>query len=250
MRLINKSVIVTGGANGIGRTYVDHLAREGARVVIADVDGEGAERTAEELNASARRPRAVAARVDVTSPEDVARMCELALEHFGRVDVLLNNAGSYPHVAFEEIGYEDWQRVLRVNLDSVFLCCQSVLPAMKAGGGGKIINVATNLVWVGLAGMVHYIAAKAGVIGFTRALAREVGEHGITVNALAPGAVIPETRLSPESRRRVALIVENQCVQRPQRPEDLVGTLLYLASDDSNFVSGQVFTVDGGLTTH
>ena len=146
--------------------------------------------------------------------------------------------------------YAAWQKVMRVNLDSVFLCTKAVLPAMTAQKTGKIINIATNLIGVGLPGMVHYIAAKAGIIGFTRALAREVGGRGITVNAIAPGAVIPNNASSEVAKERTAQIVDHQCIKRPQRPEDLAGTLLFLASRDSDFISGQVFTVDGGLTNH
>jgi 3-oxoacyl-[acyl-carrier protein] reductase len=230
--------------------YVTHLCAEGAKVVIGDLDLTNAEKTAAMLNEATRREAASAVRVDVTSQEDTASLAAMTLERFGRIDVLVNNAGTYPHVDFEHIDYAAWQKVMRVNLDSVFLCTKAVLPAMTAQGAGKIINVATNLVWVGLPGMVHYISAKAGIVGFTRALAREVGGRGITVNAIAPGAVIPETVPSETARLRVAQIVDHQCIKRPQRPEDLAGTLLYLASRDSDFVSGQIFTVDGGLTNH
>ena len=250
MRLHNRVVIVTGGANGIGRVYATHLCAEGANVVIGDVDLANGEQAAAMLNDATRRDSATAVRVDVTSPDETAALAAVTLERFGRIDVLVNNAGTYPHVDFEQIDYAAWQKVIRVNLDSVFLCTKAVLPAMTAQGAGKIINVATNLVWVGLPGMVHYVSAKAGIIGFTRALAREVGGRGITVNAIAPGAVIPERISSEIAKARVAQIVDHQCVKRPQRPEDLAGTLLYLASHDSDFVSGQIFTVDGGLTNH
>jgi NAD(P)-dependent dehydrogenase (short-subunit alcohol dehydrogenase family) len=178
-------------------------------------------------------------------------MAQAAAELFGRIDVLVNNAGVYPHVDFDSITYEDWRRVMTVNLDSAFLCSRAVLPTMKRQERGKIINVATNLVWMGLAGMVHYVASKAGVVGFTRALAREVGPFGITVNALAPGAVIPPAELLDEAAlARVESIVSHQSVQWCQRATDVVGALAFLASPDSDFISGQVLTVDGGLTNH
>lgn len=250
MSLLNKVVIITGGAKGIGRVYANHLGAHGASLVIADIDAAGAEATATALNNAVRREVAVPVHTDVTDEAATEKMAATAMERFGRIDVLLNNAGTYPHVDFEQIDYPAWRKVIQVNLDSVFLCTKAVLPAMKAQGSGKIINVATNLVWVGLPGMVHYTAAKAGIVGFTRSLAREVGEHGITVNAIAPGAVIPDAGLSEVARERVQRIVEHQSVKRPQRPEDLVGTVLFLVSEQSDFISGQIFTVDGGLTNH
>ncbi|HEY3183594.1 MAG TPA: SDR family oxidoreductase [Gaiellaceae bacterium] len=248
-RLGGTVVIVTGGASGLGRLYSEHLVREGARVVVADLDSDGAEDFARTVSEDGAE-RAVGVGADVTSERDARRVAQTAVEAFGRIDMLINNAGSYPHVPFEEIRYEDWRRVMSINLDSVFLCSRAVLDQMKAQGGGKIVNVATNLVWIGLADMVHYIAAKAGVVGFTRALAREVGRYGIRVNAIAPGAVIPNVPLNAYSQARVDTIVQYQCLKRPLVADDLIGAVLFLASSESDFISGQVLTVDGGLAMH
>jgi len=249
-RLGVRVVVVTGGANGLGRRYCGALAQVGARVVVADVDGDGAADLAGRLNDRLGGKRALGVRVDVTSPEETTGMVDQATSAFGTIDVLVNNAGSYPHVPFERIGYDDWRKVLALNLDSVFLCTRAVVPLMRHHGRGAIVNVATNLVWSGLANMSHYIAAKSGVVGLTKALARELGEYGITVNALAPGAVIPEHRLASEGRATADEIVRYQAVKRPQRPDDLVGAMLFLCSPDAGFISGQVLTVDGGLTMH
>jgi 3-oxoacyl-[acyl-carrier protein] reductase len=249
-RLDGMVAIVTGGAGGLGRTYCENLVREGARVVVADLDHAGADAFARTINEEREATHAVAVGADVTSERDAERIAQTAVDAFQRIDMLINNAGSYPHVPFEQIGYEDWRRVLSVNLDSVFLCSRAVLGQMKSQGRGKIVNVATNLVWIGLADMVHYIAAKAGVVGFTRALAREVGRYGIQVNAVAPGAVIPRVPLNPETQARVDTIVQYQCLKRPLGPDDLVGAILFLASAESDFISGQVLTVDGGLAMH
>jgi NAD(P)-dependent dehydrogenase (short-subunit alcohol dehydrogenase family) len=251
MRLENQVVIVTGGANGIGRVYCKYLVQEGARVVIADLDSTQADSLAKELNEDEGEHRAVAVQVDVTSELDTERMAATAVEAFSKIDVLINNAGTYPHTEFQNITYDEWQRVFKVNIDSVFLCTKSVLPQMKKQESGKIINVATDLVWIGLPAMVHYVSAKAAIIGFTRSLAREVGEVGITVNAIAPGAVVPPLDyLNQTSKDRINAIVSHQCVKWYQQAEDLIGPMLFLASSDSDFISGQILTVDGGLTNH
>lgn len=250
MLLRNRVIVVTGGANGIGRQYVCSLWQEGAQVVIADKDRDTADQLASQLNSSGEDQRAMAVGLDMTSEPDTHAMAAKVVERFGSIDVLINNAGVYPHVEFEDITLEKWRTLMTINLDSVFLGTKAVLPQMKKQGKGKIINVATNLAWTGLSGMVHYVTSKAGIIGFTRSLAREIGVHGITVNAIAPGAVIPEGQLDPISEARVKAIVEHQCIRRELRAGDLIGPMIFLASGDSDFISGQILTVDGGSTTH
>lgn len=252
MNLTDTRIVLTGGANGLGRHYTRHLSGEGARVLIADLDLESGNALAKELNEELGDSRCAAVRVDTTDEGDVEGMVTSATEFFdGPIDVLINNVGFYPHTPFDQVDYALWQRVIKINLDSPFLCSCAVVPVMRAAGGGKIINIATNLVWMGLPEMVHYISAKAGVVGLTRSLARALGPDGISVNALAPGATAPAPeRLGDDGLQRLEQIVSHQCLQWCERPQDLLGAIAFLASSDSDFISGQVLTVDGGLTMH
>jgi NAD(P)-dependent dehydrogenase (short-subunit alcohol dehydrogenase family) len=196
----------------------------------------------------------MAVAVDVTSPEKTCAMAEAAVSAYGRIDVLVNNAGMYTGIkkrSFAEIPPEEWDKVMAVNLKGLFLCAQAVYPAMKRQGKGKIINISSGTIFSGTPFFVHYVTSKAGVIGFTRALARELGSDNIAVNAVTPGLTLsgPQQRdvltaeqLADRRRRR--------CFQRDQFPEDLVGTIIFLASDDSNFITGQTINVDGGASMH
>ena len=246
-RLDSKVAIVTGGARNIGAVYAKALAAEGARVVIADVlDGSAA---AEAI--AAADGQAVAVEVDVSREDDTLRMTETAMDAFGRVDILVNNAAIYLSInrrPFYEISAEEWDRVTAVNIKGVFLCAKAVFPHMRDQGGGKIINISSNTVMAGTPDFLHYIASKSALVGMTRSMARELGTHGINVNAIAPGLVEHEGQTVPGEIS--ASRVRARSIQRRQTPEDLTGALLYLASPDSDFVTGQTLVVDGGDLLH
>jgi len=251
VRLLDQVVIVTGGGSGIGRAYCERLVLEGAKVVVVDRDGPAVDEFAGVVNASTEDERALAVTADVTDESEVREVVACALDRFGHVDGLVNNVGLYPHQSFEDVSVDDWDRIMRVNVRSTFLCSQATLPTMRERGRGKIVNIATNLIWIGLPGMVPYVTAKAAILGFTRSLAKEVGPHGITVNAIAPGAVIGQPdALKGQSADTLNRIVGFQAIRRPQSQRDLLGTLVFLLSEDSDFMTGQVLTVDGGLTVH
>ena len=246
-RLDSKVAIVTGGARNIGAVYAKALAAESARVVIADVlDGSAA---AEAIAAAGGE--AVAIEVDVSREDDTLRMTRAAMDAFGRIDILVNNAAIYLSInrrPFYEISAEEWDRVTAVNIKGVFLCAKAVFPHMRDQGGGKIINISSNTVMAGTPDFLHYIASKSALVGMTRSMARELGTHGINVNAIAPGLVEHEGQTVPGEIS--ASRVRARSIQRRQTPEDLTGALLYLASPDSDFVTGQTLVVDGGDLLH
>ncbi len=252
MRLKDKVAIVTGGGVGIGRAYCFGLAKEGAKVVVADIQEAEAKKVAGEIRQEGGEAFAVA--VDVTSANKTQSMAEAALGKYGHIDILVNNAALYSAIKkkpFSEISEEEWDKVMAVNLKGLFLCVQAVHPAMKQQGKGKIINISSGTALGGTPFFLHYVTSKAGVIGFTRALARELGSDNISVNAITPGLTISgpqqEGVLTPEQladRRR------RRSFQRDQHPQDLVGTVIFLASDDSDFITGQTINVDGGANMY
>ena len=247
MKLDGKVAIVTGGAQGIGRAIAEGLARDGARIVIADVQG------AEE--AAAAFEGGVGLRVDVSSEKDTSRMAEETLARCGRVDVLINNAGLYASLAmrpFEQIPLEEWRRVMDVNVASMFLTCKAVVPAMREGGGGRIINISSGTPFRGVPFLLHYVTSKGAIVAFTRALAKELGKDGVLVNCVAPGFTMSEgVKQHPEvvEQLRDASIAA-RTLQRDQVPEDVVGAVVYLAGPDSSFVTGQTIVIDGGQYFH
>ena len=247
MKLDGKVAIVTGGASGIGRAFAERLAQDGAAVVIGDLAR--ADEAAAALTAEGRRAAGV--RADVTREDDVAALVRAAVERFGGVDILVNNAALFSTLKpapFDRISAEEWQRVMAVNTLGPFLCAKAVVPAMAARGGGRIINIASNTVLKGAPGLLHYVASKGAVIAFTRALAREVGPKGITVNAIAPGFTLSDGVMGNPAYVDTFRDAANaaRAMPRDQRPDDLVGTVSFLAGPDSAFITGQTLVVDGG----
>ena len=247
MRLAGKVAIVTGGARHIGAAYARKLAAEGAAVVIADIlDGEP---VAEEIRS--KSGQALALKVDVSKEEDTRRMAAESVKTFGRIDVLVNNAAIFINIQrhpFYEITAEEWDRVSAVNIKGPFLCAKSIFPQMKEQKSGKVINISSSTAYWGTPNFLHYVTSKAALIGLTRSLAREVGEFGICVNAIAPGLVEHEGQNAPKALTELQL--KERSIKRLQTPEDLLGTLVFLASSDSDFMTGQTIVVDGGSVLH
>jgi 3-oxoacyl-[acyl-carrier protein] reductase len=249
-RLENKVAIVTGAGKGLGRAFCVKLAQEGAHIVaVTRSDMEGLENTAKEVRALGRD--ALIRQVDVASESDTLRMADEALKTFGRIDILVNNAAYYFGVtrkAFTEISVEEWDRMMAVNVRGPWLCARAVFPAMKAQGKGKIVNLASEVFFTGSHGFVHYVSSKGGVIGLTRALAVELGPVGICVNAVAPGYT------DTEASRTIADVTKYDTSRTPlrrlEKPEDVVGAVAFLASDESDFITGQTVLVDGGRAMH
>jgi 3-oxoacyl-[acyl-carrier protein] reductase len=252
--LSGRVVIVTGGASGIGRTYCEALVAAGARAVLADLDGTLAAQVARTLSADGSL--ALGAGCDVSDAQSVQAMVAAAVAKFGRVDGLVNNAAlmsTLPRGPWHAIEEGDWDRVMAVNLRGLFLCCRAVYPHMQQAGGGRIVNISSNRVWEGTPNRLHYTTSKAGVIGFTRALAREVGDDNITVNAITPGFTASDTQVGSSDAAymaRMAALNERKALKRTQLPGDLVGALLFLLSDASAYITGQTINVDGGAMMH
>jgi 3-oxoacyl-[acyl-carrier protein] reductase len=247
--LKDKVVIVTGGGHGIGRAYCHGFGVAGAKVVVVDIDAPAAEKVAGEI-VQQFDGKALAAKVDVANEASTKDMAKLALDKFSRIDILINNAAIFATIPMNRGGIDtidpaEWDRMMAVNLKGLFFCCRAVLPAMRRQKSGKIINISSGTALNGSAGRIHYVTSKAGVIGFTRTLAREVGDDNINVNAIAPGSTLSEDNPSEEVLKMRGARVGDRCLKRVQLPKDLVGTMLFLASPLSDFMTGQTVAVDG-----
>ena len=247
--LKDRVVIVTGAGQGIGRVFAKSFATAGARAVIAELNEKKAAAVSEEIMKAGGQ--ALAVTTDVADEASIAEMVEVVEDEYGRIDVLINNAGIFSTLEmrpFDQIPLEEWERVLRVNLTGPFLCARAVLPAMRRAKWGRIINVASGAVRLGRPNYLHYIATKAALAGMSLSMARELGPDNITVNAILPGATFTEIERKTVTPAQKERIIAMQCVPRAEVPEDLVGAVLFLASEASAFVTGQSINLDGGVT--
>lgn len=246
----DRVVIITGAAQGIGRELARQYAAAGAIPIVADLNIDKAEKVVSEIEASGGTALAVA--VDIGSRESVDAMVEKIVKKFGRIDALINNAAIFATLQkrpFDQIPLSEWEQVMKVNVTGVFNCVCAVAPQMRKANWGRIVNISSDAVRLGVANYLHYVASKAALIGMTNSLARELGPHGITVNCIRPGGVATEVdrTVNPTPERRQQMLAQ-QCVPRGQVSSDLVGVVMFLTSQASSFVSGQTIACDGGLT--
>jgi 3-oxoacyl-[acyl-carrier protein] reductase len=246
--LDGKVAIVTGGGRGIGSRYCQGLAREGARVMVADINEAGARQVASET-------RGASIRVDVSDAASVDAMVSTTVSTFGRVDILINNAAVFteliqPRKRFDEIPVEEWDRVMAVNVRGTWLCAKAVAPHFRRQRSGVIINISSGTILNGTEGFAHYVTSKAAVWGMARVLARELGEYGVRVNSITPGLTSSEMVQEVYPAEWLEARAQGRVFRREEQPEDLVGTVIFLCSDLSAFTTGQTFNVDGGANFH
>jgi NAD(P)-dependent dehydrogenase (short-subunit alcohol dehydrogenase family) len=248
-RLDGSVAIVTGAAHGVGVAYARRLASEGAAVVVADLDGVGAEQVSSAIKADGGRALPVTA--DIAEEDAVRDMVKAAVAEFGTVTALVNNAAMFSVVPMSRVGFDriepdEWDRLMAVNIKGTWLSCRAVAPVMRDHGYGKIVNISSTTALCGSTTRIHYVTAKAAIIGFTRSLARELGPDGITVNCIAPGGTLSEENPDEATLARRAAALGDRALRRVQMPADLVGALAFLVSPDSDFITGQTLVVDGG----
>jgi len=250
-RLLGRVAIVTGAAQGLGAEYAKALAAEGAAVVAADV----ADATPVVQAITAAGGKALALSVDVTDPASVRQMVAEAVRKFGGLDILVNNAAVFAKIRlkrFEDIDSAEWDQVMAVNVRGAFECCKAAAPEMRKRKYGKIVNMSSSTVFTGKPLRMHYVASKGAIIAMTRCLARELGDDGIRVNALAPGQIMTEAiRAHPDRKgAEIQNNIASRALKHEAYPEEVSGTLIYLCSPESDFVTGQVIIVDGGQVMH
>ena len=249
-RLDGRVAIVTGAGRGIGVHYAKALAEEGAKVCCSDIlDTENTVNIIKQAGGEA-----IGNRCDVTDPDQVRAMVAETVGAFGKVDIMVTNAAIFADLqqrSFMEIPEEEWDRVMAVNTRGVFSCVKAVVPEMQKNGYGKIVNIASGTVFKGTPMMLHYVSSKGAMVAFTRSLSRELGEHNISVNAIAPGLTMSEKVVGDAQWTDIKdANAQTRAIKRDEVPEDLLGTLVYLSSSDSDFVTGQTIVVDGGSAMH
>lgn len=249
--LAGQVALITGAGQGIGRTFANGFARAGAKVAIVELNEAKAKAVAAEIVSEFGDGAAIAIVADVADPDAVEAAVAQTLSAFGRIDICINNAAIFSTLkmrSFEEIPYEEWRDVMRVNVDGVMLVTKACAPVMRRNRHGRIINISSGVVTLGRPYYLHYVASKAAVVGMTRAMARELGTDGITVNALLPGATFTEIERETVTPEQKTQILNMQCIKRHETADDLLAAALYLASKGGEFVTGQSIAVDGGTT--
>ena len=241
MKLQDRVAIVTGAAQGIGKAVADKFAAEGAKVVAVDVQGDEAERTAASIDGTA-------VEADISKPDDAQRIVDETLSRHGKVDVLANVAAIVPFTAWDEITFDEWRRIMSVNLDGLFLMMKAVEKPMRDAGYGRIVNVTSNVILAGTPNLAHYVASKGGVWAFTRAAARELGKYGITVNSVAPGLTETEGVMASPHAEAFEFVQMLQCIPRRGVAADIAPSVAFLASEEAGWVTGQLLVADAGMT--
>jgi 3-oxoacyl-[acyl-carrier protein] reductase len=243
--LANKTAIVTGAGQGIGRAIAKGLAEQGASVVVAELNGENGARVAKDIEAAGGA--ALAVQTDVSKEESIDAMVKEAQRVFKEVHILVNNAALFPGSSVADMKVSEWEQVIRTNLTGSFFCCRAVMPGMKQKGAGRIINFTSGRALQGSKHGAHYAASKGGIIGFTKSLALELAPYGITVNSICPGAIdTPQPKAHVKNEAEFYAKAKKIPLGRVGQPEDLVGSVLFLASDWSSYITGQMIVVNGG----
>lgn len=244
MLLDNKTAVVTGAGRGIGRGIAIALAKEKCNVVVSDLNLKSCQNVVAELKKIG--VKALAVKCDVSKKASVADLFKKASKSFGKIDILVNNAGIFPFIPFEKMKEADWDKVVDVNLKSVFLCSQQVVKVMPMGG--RIVNISSIASFIGFEGLVHYCASKSGINGLTRALALELAQKKITVNAVAPGAIETPGSSDTSTKEIIKQTISMIPLARMGQPEDIANTVVFLASEKASYITGQVIVIDGGWT--
>ena len=244
MRLKGKVAVVTGGAQGIGRAIGLAMGRNGARVVLADVQGDRANSVADELNALGAE--ALGVEVNVASESSVKHLAEITFDRFGTIDILVNDAGVYLKSSVVDMSESDWDRTIDINLGGNFLCCRAFVPAMRSQKSGRIISLASGIGHYGMRQFSHYAASKAAIIGFVKSLARELGPDGITVNAICPGSANTAMPRGHRSEEEVMQRLQSTPLPHVLEPDDIAGPVLFLASDAAAYITGQSYNINCG----
>jgi NAD(P)-dependent dehydrogenase (short-subunit alcohol dehydrogenase family) len=248
MMLQEQVAVVTGGGRGLGADYCRALSAEGASVVVADIEEHGARTVAHEVGG-------MALKVDVSDESSVQSMAADTMSRYGRIDILINNAATFgelrrPPGAFDQIPTDEWDRVIAVNVRGTWLCCAAVAPVFRQQQRGVIVNISSGTIFSGVAGMLPYVTSKAAIWGMTRALARELGDSGVRVNAITPGLTSTDVTREVWSNEEREAGAQRRILKRQETGDDLIGAVLFLCSDASAFITGQTLNIDGGAYLH